>query len=90
MRYVPQSLGNSSFFGAGFSGYPVKAILPDSFLMRRNNKGLENAAVSPTGKTAWTMMQVLLGHWDGLLDGGQRWCAGSLSCFALVCMKTRI
>ena len=60
VRYVPQSLGGSSFFGAagGFTGYPVKAVLPDSFLMRRNNKGLENAAVSPDGKTAWTMMQV--------------------------------
>lgn len=62
MRYVPQSLGNSTFFGAGFSGYPVKAILPDAFLMRRNNKGLENAAVSPDGKTAWTMMQVREGR----------------------------
>lgn len=57
MRYVPKVLGGASFFGS-FTGYPVKAILPDSFMMRRNNKGLENVAVSPNGKTAWTMMQV--------------------------------
>lgn len=76
---MPQSLGNSSFFGAGFSGYPVKAILPNSFLMRRNNKGLENAAVSPTGKTAWTMMQVPLARRGRLLEGGQWWCATSCS-----------
>ena len=71
MRYVPQALGNSTFFGAGFSGYPVKAILPDAFLMRRNNKGLENAAVSPNGRTAWTMMQVTRLDGTGLLGGGR-------------------
>jgi len=57
VRYVPQSLGASPFFST-FTGYPVKAILPDAFLKRRNNKGLENAAVSPDGKVAWTMIQV--------------------------------
>lgn len=62
VRYVPKIMGGPSYFGS-FSGYPVKAILPDSFTMRRNNKGLENVAVSPDGKTAWTMMQV--GGWAG-------------------------
>lgn len=57
VRYVPKVLGGASYFGS-FTGYPIKAILPDSFMMRRNNKGLENVAVSPNGKTAWTMMQV--------------------------------
>lgn len=40
------------------AGYSVKAVLPNAFMMRRTNKGLENVAVSPDGKTAWTMMQV--------------------------------
>lgn len=59
VRYVPQALGGASYFGnPSFTGYAVKAILPDSFLKRRNNKGLENVAVSPDGKSAWTMVQV--------------------------------
>ena len=70
VRYVPKTLGGPSYFGS-FSGYPVKAILPDSFMMRRSNKGLENVAVSPDGKTAWTMMQVGgLGGWVGGWAGG--------------------
>ena len=64
VRYVPKVLGGASYFGS-FTGYPVKAILPDSFMMRRNNKGLENVAVSPDGKTAWTMMQVGWLRWIG-------------------------
>ena len=39
------------------AGYPIKKILPKSWSQRRKNRGLENVAVSPDGKTVIAIMQ---------------------------------
>jgi len=41
--------------------YPVRDILPGIFLSRRANRGFESIAVSPDGRTAYTMTQSPLG-----------------------------
>ena len=55
VRYVPEGI---ELPGAG---YKVKAILPAIFKQRRANRGIENLAVSPDGKTAWAILQSPLG-----------------------------
>lgn len=55
MRYTPKSkpLLNAT--------YPVKAILPDIFAHRRDNKGFENLALSADGKFAYALLQAPMG-----------------------------
>lgn len=55
VRYVPEGV---ELPGAG---YPVTPILPAVFKQRRANRGIENLAVSPDGKTAWVILQSPLG-----------------------------
>lgn len=55
MRYTPQGKRLSK------AGYPVRDILPQIFVNRRNNRGFENLAVSKDGKTAWTIVQSPMG-----------------------------
>jgi len=52
-RYVPEDTVTTTE-GAG---YPIKKILPKSWSQRRKNRGLENVAVSPDGKTVIAIMQ---------------------------------
>ncbi len=44
-----------------FAKYTVKNILPDVLLNRRNNRGFENVAVSPDGKTLYAITQAPVG-----------------------------
>jgi len=55
MRYTPTSkpLPNAT--------YPVKAILPEVFAHRRDNKGFENLALSADGKFAYALLQAPMG-----------------------------
>jgi alkaline phosphatase len=55
MRYTPTSkpLPNAT--------YPVKAILPEIFAQRRDNKGFENLALSADGKFAYALLQAPMG-----------------------------
>ena len=63
MRYVPQGLR----LGAS---YPVRDILPSILRQRRNNRGLENLALSANGKTAWIVLQSPIGPTsDPAFDG---------------------
>lgn len=55
VRYVPEGVDLSG------AGYPVKPILPAIFKQRRANRGIENLAISPDGKTAWAILQSPLG-----------------------------
>lgn len=41
--------------------YPYKAILPKVLGLRRENRGLENLAVSGDGRTAWAILQSPIG-----------------------------
>nr|WP_279232335.1 esterase-like activity of phytase family protein [Thermus albus] len=54
MRYVPQGLRLNA-------SYPVRDILPSILRQRRNNRGLENLALSADGKTAWIILQSPIG-----------------------------
>ena len=55
MRYTPTTkpLPNAT--------YPVKAILPEVFAQRRDNKGFENLALSKDGKFAYALLQAPMG-----------------------------
>ncbi|WP_318774258.1 esterase-like activity of phytase family protein [Thermus sp.] len=54
VRYTPE--------GVRFSArYPVRDILPKVLALRRNNRGLENLALSGDGKTAWAILQSPIG-----------------------------
>lgn len=55
VRYVPE--------GKRYDGvnYPVKAILPAVLKQRRSNRGLENLALTPDGKTAYAILQSPMG-----------------------------
>jgi alkaline phosphatase len=55
MRYTPKSKPLPE------STYPVKAILPDVFARRRDNKGFENLALSSDGKFAYALLQAPMG-----------------------------
>jgi alkaline phosphatase len=55
MRYTPVS---KPLPGAT---YPVKAILPEIFAHRRDNKGFENLALSRDGKFAYALLQAPMG-----------------------------
>lgn len=56
MRYTPQSKPLPQ------ATYPVKAILPDIFAHRRDNKGFENLALSGDGKFAYALLQSPMGN----------------------------
>jgi alkaline phosphatase len=56
MRYTPQSKPLPQ------ATYPVKAILPDIFAHRRDNKGFENLALSADGKFAYALLQTPMGN----------------------------
>ncbi|TFU26335.1 esterase-like activity of phytase family protein [Thermus tengchongensis] len=50
--------------------YPVRDILPEVLALRRNNRGLENLALSGDGKTAWAVLQSPIGSTrDPAFDG---------------------
>jgi hypothetical protein len=50
--------------------YPVKEALPGILAQRRNNRGLENLALSSDGKTAWAILQSPIGSTkDPAFDG---------------------
>ena len=49
VRYVPQSLGGAQYFGA-FSGYTVKAILPDAFLKAATTRAWKTQRCRPTAR----------------------------------------
>ncbi len=55
MRYTPKSKPLPE------ATYPVKAILPDVFAQRRDNKGFENLALSSDGKFAYALLQSPMG-----------------------------
>lgn len=55
MRYTPKSKPLLD------AGYKVKAILPEVFIHRRDNKGFENLALSADGKTAYALLQSPMG-----------------------------
>jgi len=55
VRYVPMG---KSYEGVN---YPIKPILPAIFKQRRSNRGLENLALTPDGKTAYTVLQSPMG-----------------------------
>jgi hypothetical protein len=61
VRYVPNNLVQNFTGSFNTTGYQIKGILPDVLLQRRANKGLENLAVSPDGKIAFTMLQSGMG-----------------------------
>ncbi|RDI95181.1 esterase-like activity of phytase family protein [Meiothermus sp. QL-1] len=54
MRYVPQGVRLNA-------SYPVRDSLPAILRQRRNNRGLENLALSGDGKTAWIILQSPIG-----------------------------
>lgn len=56
MRYTPKSKPLPR------ATYPVKAILPDVFVHRRDNKGFENLALSSDGKFAYALLQAPMGN----------------------------
>jgi alkaline phosphatase len=55
MRYTPTSKPLPK------ATYPVKAILPEIFAHRRDNKGFENLALSADGKFAYALLQTPMG-----------------------------
>ncbi|HWC61610.1 MAG TPA: esterase-like activity of phytase family protein [Verrucomicrobiae bacterium] len=55
MRYTPTSKPLPR------ATYPVKAILPEVFAQRRDNKGFENLALSGDGKFAYALLQAPMG-----------------------------
>jgi len=61
-RYVPASITDlgdacTADDNCVAAGYDVSNILPESLAERRKNRGFENIAVSPDGKTAVAIMQ---------------------------------
>lgn len=54
MRYTPQGTRLSA-------SYPVRDTLPAILRQRRNNRGLENLALSADGKTVWIILQSPIG-----------------------------
>jgi len=55
MRYLPQGLRLET-------SYPSRDILPSILRQRRNNRGLENLALSGDGRTAWVILQSPIGR----------------------------
>lgn len=55
VRYVPEGKGDQG------ASYPVKALLPSILSSRRANRGFENLAVTPDGKTAYAILQSPMG-----------------------------
>jgi len=55
MRYLPKGKA------AVDTPYPVKDSLPEVFKNRRSNRGLENLALAPDGKTAYAILQSPMG-----------------------------
>ncbi|GAB5602347.1 esterase-like activity of phytase family protein [Thermus sp. FJN-A] len=63
MRYTPQGVRLNA-------SYPVRDILPPILRQRRNNRGLENLALSGDRKTAWILLQSPIGSTkDPAFDG---------------------
>ncbi len=54
MRYTPEGIRPKA-------SYPVRDILPAILRDRRNNRGLENLALSGDGRTAWIVLQSPIG-----------------------------
>lgn len=65
-RYVPKGL--AELVTTENAGYPIYHVLPDVLLSRRGNRGLENIAVLPDGKTVLAMLQSPLGDSDEAKD----------------------
>jgi hypothetical protein len=66
MRYTPKSKPLPE------ATYPVKAILPDVFIQRRDNKGFENLALSGDGKFAYALLQAPMGSGKKARDADSR------------------
>lgn len=63
MRYTPEGVRLAA-------RYPVRDILPRVLALRRNNRGLENLALSGDGRTAWALLQSAIGSTrDPAYDG---------------------
>ncbi|AFV77343.1 hypothetical protein Theos_2356 (plasmid) [Thermus oshimai JL-2] len=63
MRYTPKGIRLEA-------DYPVRDILPGVLSLRRNNRGLENLALSGDGRTAWALLQSPIGSTrDPAYDG---------------------
>ncbi|BDG29787.1 esterase-like activity of phytase family protein [Thermus thermophilus] len=54
MRYTPKGVRLDT-------SYPTRDLLPALLALRRNNRGLENLALSGDGKTAWVLLQSPIG-----------------------------
>ena len=55
MRYLPKGKAKAD------TPYPVKDILPEVLKNRRSNRGFENLALAPDGKTAYAILQSPMG-----------------------------
>jgi len=55
MRYLPKGKARLD------TPYPVKDILPEILKNRRSNRGFENLALAPDGKTAYAVLQSPMG-----------------------------
>jgi alkaline phosphatase len=55
MRYLPKGKARLD------TPYPVKDILPEILINRRSNRGFENLALAPDGKTAYAVLQSPMG-----------------------------
>jgi alkaline phosphatase len=55
MRYLPKGKAKLD------TPYPVKDILPEVLKNRRSNRGFENLALAPDGKTAYAVLQSPMG-----------------------------
>jgi hypothetical protein len=67
VRYTPRS----NVLHA--AGYPVKSILPEVLLQRRQNRGFESIAVSRDGKSAYALLQAPLGDERDSRYRNSRW-----------------
>jgi alkaline phosphatase len=66
MRYLPKGKAKVD------TPYPVKDSLPEVFKSRRNNRGFENLALTPDGKTAYAVLQSPMGDAKSSQFSGSR------------------
>jgi alkaline phosphatase len=66
MRYLPKGKAKLD------TPYPVKDILPEALKNRRSNRGFENLALAPDGKTAYAILQSPMGDAKSSQFSGSR------------------
>ena len=66
MRYLPKGKAKAD------TPYPVKDCLPEVLKNRRSNRGLENLALAPDGKTAYAVLQSPMGDAKSSQYSGSR------------------